>query len=266
MPGLISNPWALLNLPSPRPPLPSAPMWLLHWELGPATATPKPVTLATGHINGTEAQLHMVPLASRACVIPLVLLAREAGYLHPDFYTQVVGCIHMMWDFLKYRLAGGNELGLPNGEGWVCGNHWHCPWHALISSWVLFSPLSPCAQSMYLPEMPLKKKKKNIYIYIYIYSFIWLCWAFVGACGISSCSMSLSCATKDLVLWLEIEPRAPALGASSLSYWTTSEVPEILHMAPVHPNLPVSHPLLFLAEPSLSPIPCSLLSSLSSSC
>ena len=71
-------------------------MWLLHWELGPATATPKPVTLATGHINGTEAQLHMVPLASRACVIPLVLLAREAGYLHPDFYTQVVGCIHMM--------------------------------------------------------------------------------------------------------------------------------------------------------------------------
>lgn len=32
---------------------------------------PQIVALATGHINRNEAQLHMVPLASRACVTPL---------------------------------------------------------------------------------------------------------------------------------------------------------------------------------------------------
>ena len=44
----------------------------------------------------------------------------------------------------------------------------------------------------------------------------------VAACGISSCSM------QDLVLWPGLEPRPPALGAWSLSHWTTREVPVCL--------------------------------------
>ena len=37
----------------------------------------------------------------------------------------------------------------------------------------------------------------------------------------------VSCGMQDLVLWLGIKPGAPALGAWSLSHWTTREVPGI---------------------------------------
>ena len=48
------------------------------------------------------------------------------------------------------------------------------------------------------------------------------------ACGIFSCGMrTLSCGMWDLVPWPEIEPGPPALGAWSLSHWTTREVPLI---------------------------------------
>ena len=41
-----------------------------------------------------------------------------------------------------------------------------------------------------------------------------------------SCIMwDLSGTTKDLVPWLKIKPRPPALWAQSLSHWTTREVP-----------------------------------------
>ena len=37
----------------------------------------------------------------------------------------------------------------------------------------------------------------------------------------------LSCGLSNLVLWPGIRPRAPALGAQSLSHWTTREVPSV---------------------------------------
>ena len=50
--------------------------------------------------------------------------------------------------------------------------------------------------------------------------FIWLLQVLVAECGIFSCS------TWDLVPWPGIEPGPPALGAQSLSHWTTREIPE----------------------------------------
>ena len=59
------------------------------------------------------------------------------------------------------------------------------------------------------------------------YSFIWLCWTLVAACRIFSCGMqTLSCGMWDLVPWSGSEPGPPALGAQSLSNWTTREVPK----------------------------------------
>ena len=45
------------------------------------------------------------------------------------------------------------------------------------------------------------------------------------ACGLLSCDMrTLSCGLWDLVPRPGIEPRPPALGARSLTHWTTREV------------------------------------------
>ena len=69
--------------------------------------------------------------------------------------------------------------------------------------------------------------------YIYIlknifYLFIWLLRVLVAACRLFSCSMqTLSCSMWDLVPRPRIKPRPPALGAWSLSHWTTREVPII---------------------------------------
>ena len=49
-----------------------------------------------------------------------------------------------------------------------------------------------------------------------------MCPFLVEACKIFSCSM------WDLVPWPGIEPRPPALGARSLSHWTTREVPRCI--------------------------------------
>ena len=38
--------------------------------------------------------------------------------------------------------------------------------------------------------------------------------------------LGLSCSMWDLVPWPGMEPKPPALGAQSLSYWTTREVPD----------------------------------------
>ena len=51
----------------------------------------------------------------------------------------------------------------------------------------------------------------------------------VAACGIFSCSRrTLSCSMWDLVPRPGIKPGPPALGARSLSHWTTREVPALL--------------------------------------
>ena len=56
------------------------------------------------------------------------------------------------------------------------------------------------------------------YIYTYFLKFIWLYWILVTAFGIFSCGM------WDLDPWSGMKPRLIALGAWSLSHWTTREV------------------------------------------
>ena len=58
----------------------------------------------------------------------------------------------------------------------------------------------------------------SIYLFFLIYLFIWLHWVLVAACRIFSCGM------WDLAPWPGIKPRPLALGAWSLSHWTTREV------------------------------------------
>ena len=67
--------------------------------------------------------------------------------------------------------------------------------------------------------------KKYIFIYLAAPVLVAACRIFVAACGIFSCSVwTLSCSTWELVPWSGIEPGSPALGAWSLSHWTTREV------------------------------------------
>ena len=52
---------------------------------------------------------------------------------------------------------------------------------------------------------------------------------FTGACEIFSCTMwTLSFGMWDLVPWPWIKCRSPALGALSLSHWTTKKVPRLV--------------------------------------
>ena len=64
--------------------------------------------------------------------------------------------------------------------------------------------------------------------FIYFLIFIWFHQVLVAACGIFDlcCGRrTLSCNMWDLVPWPGIEPGPSALGAQSLSHWTTREVP-----------------------------------------
>ena len=49
---------------------------------------------------------------------------------------------------------------------------------------------------------------------------------------------TLSCGLRDLVPWPGIEPGPPALGAKSLSHWTTREVPIHTFVKKIHFLLP----------------------------
>ena len=58
--------------------------------------------------------------------------------------------------------------------------------------------------------------------------FIWLPWVLVEHAGsFSYNTQTLSCILWDQVPWPGIKPRPPALGAWSLSHWTTREVSRI---------------------------------------
>ena len=62
------------------------------------------------------------------------------------------------------------------------------------------------------------------FIYLFTCLFIWLSRVLVMVCRIFSWGMwTLSCSMWDLVPWPGIEPGTPALGAQSLSHWTTKE-------------------------------------------
>ena len=72
---------------------------------------------------------------------------------------------------------------------------------------------------------------------LFVCLFVWLHRVLVVACRIFSCGMwTLSCGMWDLVPWPGIKPGPPALGAWSLSHWTTREVPAFFLL-----NLPLCH-------------------------
>ena len=67
----------------------------------------------------------------------------------------------------------------------------------------------------------------TIFLFLLTGSYLWhlASSVFTAACRILGGSMqTLSCSMWDLVPWLGIPPRPPALGMQSLSHWTTREV------------------------------------------
>ena len=62
-------------------------------------------------------------------------------------------------------------------------------------------------------------------VFLKKYLFVWLHWVLVAAHEIISCSTAcgiFSCRMWNLVPWPGIIPGLPALGARSLSHWTTT--------------------------------------------
>ena len=74
-----------------------------------------------------------------------------------------------------------------------------------------------------LPSHHMQKLTQNGskgYVLFLKYLFIYL-----SALGLSFSTRDLCCSMRDLVPLPGVEPRPPALGARSLSHWTTKEVP-----------------------------------------
>ena len=74
-----------------------------------------------------------------------------------------------------------------------------------LQSHSCLSPCTPGCLQTYI-SMHLNSELKFLIVYL----FIWL--------------QHLSCVIWDLVSWPGIKPGSPALGAQSLSYWTTREI------------------------------------------
>ena len=68
------------------------------------------------------------------------------------------------------------------------------------------------------------------------YLCIWLCQVLVATWRIFSCGLWTP-SMWDLVPWPGIEPGPPALGAWSLSHWTTSEFPLIVVLICISPMI-----------------------------
>ena len=76
-------------------------------------------------------------------------------------------------------------------------------------------------------SLPYLSFLKNIFFQL----FIWLCWVLLVACRIFHLRWSFS--TWDLVPWAGIQPRAPVLGAQSISHWTTGKISALFFL--IHP-------------------------------
>ena len=59
-----------------------------------------------------------------------------------------------------------------------------------------------------------------------------------GTGGLHCLTYDLCCSMRDLVPWPGIEPGPPALGAQSLTHWTTREVPIHTFVKKIHFLLP----------------------------
>ena len=71
-----------------------------------------------------------------------------------------------------------------------------------------------------------KGHREGFFFFFNIYLFVWIHQILVATSKIFTCGMqTLSYSMWDLVPWPGIEPGSPALGAQSLSHWTTREVP-----------------------------------------
>ena len=105
--------------------------------------------------------------------------------------------------------------------GTLAERHFQCPrsphfhQHGILTATVVFANINlPGDLKLNFPD-----DSRCIFFFFLLILFIWLCPFLVEACKIFSCSM------WDLVPRPGIEPRPPALGARSLSHWTTREVP-----------------------------------------
>ena len=86
--------------------------------------------------------------------------------------------------------------------------------------WATFTFTDPWNPSSSVFFFQLHIDSKITPFKIFIYLFIWPRQTLVAACNLFSFDM------WGLVLWPGIEPKPPALGAQSLSHWTSREVPE----------------------------------------
>ena len=72
----------------------------------------------------------------------------------------------------------------------------------------------------------------TVFLWFLIYLIYWVFnkyFIYLAALGLSFGIPILSWGMWDLVPWLGIEPRSPALGAWTLNHWTSEEVPIMLY-------------------------------------
>ena len=95
-------------------------------------------------------------------------------------------------------------------------------------------PTSPAPSFLHWIVFTVKKKISWAYLCGCILDSIQICWSIyppantTGLKNIYLFVLGLSCGIWELVPWPGIKPRPPALGAQSLSHWTTREVPTIV--------------------------------------
>ena len=136
-------------------------------------------------------------MSSKSLIFSLPPLPLNTSYHFEDIKSSS--------DFLLY-LGWNLDLLLWPEKSCPVDQHVYLPFHIRCT----------LALSLYTPAT------MDFFFNVYFYFFIWPKWVSVVACRICSCSMrALSCCMWDLVPWLGIEPRPPALGVWSLSHWTT---------------------------------------------
>ena len=99
----------------------------------------------------------------------------------------------------------------------------------------------------------LQLQRLSFYVYVFLFLF-WLHQVLVAAGGAFSLDV---CSMCDLVPWPGIEPRPPALGAWSLSHWTTGEVLKQISLL-LFPTLSDDSAICSWLFPLLMPSPTSL--------
>ena len=119
--------------------------------------------------------------------------------------------------------------------GFLCGALFPLSPFIKISPFITV-PCSCCTEEYFFSSEDTKRMSSKRFfgglvwqlskIYIYLFG----CARSQLSCWIFSCHLkTLSCSMWDLVPWPGMEPGPPALGAQSLSHWTTREVPSVAY-------------------------------------